>query len=81
MCILCSVIIFICFTDFSESLWSVDESRTVLIALNDILYQRLGFKGNSDNYDLLENSFIDEVSHLMWRLFGWAHYLYKVLYI
>ncbi len=56
---------FVIIPDITESLWSPAQCRVVLEALNHILYQKLGFRGNQDDYYDPQNSYINRVS--MWR--------------
>ncbi|XP_076473105.1 F-box only protein 21-like [Babylonia areolata] len=46
---------------FTESLWSTDQSREVLEAVNKVLYEEMGLEGNNSDYFAMENSFIKEV--------------------
>lgn len=43
--------------------WNVSETRQVTDALCKVLFQKLGFYGNSEMYYSSENSFIDRVSY------------------
>lgn len=45
-----------------DNQWNVLETRQVTDALCQVLFQKLGFYGNSEMYYTLENSFIDRVS-------------------
>ncbi|KAK2191726.1 hypothetical protein NP493_47g06058 [Ridgeia piscesae] len=49
------------FTALMESLWSSRECRQVLETLNYVLFDKLGFRGNNDDYYIAENSYIDKV--------------------
>ena len=51
-----------CCTGFTENLWSLDQCRLVLEAINYVLYKELSFHPNAKDYYNPQNSFIEEVA-------------------
>lgn len=41
--------------------WSIEETKQVMAAMCEVMFEKLGFHGSSDYYNS-ENSFIDKVS-------------------
>ncbi|KAL8621526.1 hypothetical protein ACOMHN_026198 [Nucella lapillus] len=50
-----------CLTGFQESLWTRDQNRQVLEAVNKVLFQDLALRGNDDDYHDMNNSFLTQV--------------------
>lgn len=48
--------------ELSQSLWRPADCLTIFKALNDVLFKQLGYRGNSQGYYNVDNSFIDKVS-------------------
>lgn len=46
-----------------DNQWNISETRQVTDALCKVLFEKLGFYGNSEMYYSSENSFIDRVSY------------------
>lgn len=47
--------------NIDDNQWSTSETRQIMEALCEVLFQKLGFYGNSEMYYSSENSFIDRV--------------------
>lgn len=48
--------------NIDDNQWSPNESREIVMALCDIMFNKLEFEGNSEMYYSSENSFIDRVT-------------------
>ena len=48
-------------TDTTETVWTPHEARRVLDALNHVMFNVEKFRGNTEDYYDLNNSFIDQV--------------------
>ena len=51
----------ICSIDISEDQWNTLQCKSVLDAVKHVLYTKLQFHGNSDNYYDDNNSYINKV--------------------
>lgn len=49
--------------NIEDNQWDVPETKQVMAALCEVMFNRLGFHGNSEMYYSSENSFIDRVSY------------------
>ncbi|XP_001601019.1 F-box only protein 21 [Nasonia vitripennis] len=50
--------------NIDDNQWSTEETKQVMSALCEVMFNRLGFHGNSEMYYSSENSFIDKVLEL-----------------
>lgn len=50
--------------NIDDNQWSTEETKQVMSALCEVMFNRLGFHGNSEMYYSSENSFIDRVSSI-----------------
>lgn len=62
--------IIICFLDLLEDRWNTLQCKAVLEAIRHVMYTKLGFHGNKDDYYDINNSFIDKVSVYYFLLFN-----------
>lgn len=60
--------------NIDDNHWSTSETRQIIEALCEVLFQNLGFYGNSEMYYSSENSFIDRVRLLKEIIYTYITY-------